>query len=159
VCVWVRDSTAETTRAGVNQKIDVFVEGGLEHASEIILALLEIVNKAPPPPPPIPAVRSSWCCLLSGVVLKCLFHPQAGPSCIPEWSPVNAALIKSIRKGVFFDREYWARHSNTGDLFKPVYFSSAIMNDKAQQLEICMSKLISCRGDVLSLPSGKVRQG
>jgi hypothetical protein len=39
-----------------------------------------------------------------------------------------------MHKGVFFDRKYWARCSRTGDVLKPVYLSSIIMADKAQQL-------------------------
>jgi len=53
---------------------------------------------------------------------------------------VRIALIKSIRNGVFFDRKYWARYSKTGDVLKPVYFSSIVMEDKAQQLNNCASK-------------------
>jgi len=53
---------------------------------------------------------------------------------------VKIALIKSIRSGVLFDRKYWARHSKAGDAFKPVYFSSIVMSDKAQELNGRTSK-------------------
>ena len=39
---WMEDSTTETTRASVDKKIDSFVEGDLEHATEILSALWEI---------------------------------------------------------------------------------------------------------------------
>ena len=52
---------------------------------------------------------------------------------------MKMALINSIRKGVFFDRKYWARYSKAGDVLKPVYFSSTIMGDKSQQLNKCAS--------------------
>ena len=42
---WLEDSTTETTRASVNKKIDSFVEGDLEHVTEMLSALWEIVNK------------------------------------------------------------------------------------------------------------------
>jgi len=42
---WIEDSTTETTRASVEKKIDSFVEEGLEHATEMLSALWEIVNK------------------------------------------------------------------------------------------------------------------
>jgi hypothetical protein len=58
-----------------------------------------------------------------------------------HWAAVKIALIKSIRKGVLFDRKYWVRHSKTGDALKPVYFSSIVMGDKAQQLNNCTSKI------------------
>ena len=54
---------------------------------------------------------------------------------------MKIALIKSIRKGVLFDRKYWARRSKGGDALKPVYFSSIIMGDKTQQLNNCALKL------------------
>lgn len=41
----MEDSTAEVTRVGVNKKIDDFVEGDLEHATEILSALWDIVSK------------------------------------------------------------------------------------------------------------------
>ena len=50
------------------------------------------------------------------------------------------ALIKSIRRGVLFDKKYWARHYNVGDVFKPVYFSSTVMNDETEQINKCESK-------------------
>ena len=51
-----------------------------------------------------------------------------------HWDSVKVAFIKSIRTGVFFDRKYWVRHSTSGDALRPVYFSSTIMNDKAEQV-------------------------
>ena len=57
-----------------------------------------------------------------------------------HWGSVKLALIKSIREGVFFDKKYWARHSKGGHALKPVYFSGAIMSDKAQQLNKRASK-------------------
>ena len=59
-----------------------------------------------------------------------------------HWVAVKTALIRSIRQGIFFDREYWARHSRAGDLLKPVYFSGVIMEDKVHQL----NKSASSRG-------------
>jgi hypothetical protein len=41
---WMEDSTTETVRAGVDANIDRFVQGDLEHGSEVILALLKIAT-------------------------------------------------------------------------------------------------------------------
>ena len=41
----MEDSTTESTRTSVNNKIDNFVEGDLEHATEMLSALWEIANK------------------------------------------------------------------------------------------------------------------
>lgn len=75
-----------------------------------------------------------------------------------RWKSVETALIKSIHKGVFFDRKYWARYSKAGDAFKPIYFSSIIMDDEADKLKKCAS----CSGrefvEILRITSGKIPQ-
>ena len=43
--IWIEDSTTETAQAGVEKKIDSFVEEGLDHATEMLSALWEILNK------------------------------------------------------------------------------------------------------------------
>ena len=43
--VLMEDSTTEATRVGVDEKIDSFYQGDLEHATEVLSALWEIVNK------------------------------------------------------------------------------------------------------------------
>jgi len=72
--IWVEDSTTEATQASVEQKIDSFVEEGLEHATEMLSALWEIVNKdgdikAPENTPS--AVRQFQFCPHPRVVRKC----------------------------------------------------------------------------------------
>jgi hypothetical protein len=42
---WAEKSTTEATRASVKDKIDSFVEGDLERATEILSGLLEIASK------------------------------------------------------------------------------------------------------------------
>ena len=142
--VWVLDSATETTRASVERKIDSYVEGDLEHATDVLSTLWEIVNRdgeiqAPSSTPssvsPFRILPSSWRHM--GVLTS---HNQAAQPTGPT-SSVEMALIKSIRKGLFFDRKYWARHSRTGNTLKPVYFSSIVMGDKAHQLNDCASKL------------------
>ena len=142
--VWMDDSTTEATRAKVEEKIDSFVEGDLEYATEALSALWEIANKdgdVKAPSSTTPAVSLSQPC----VVRWCAYnlHDQATPVTTPEhWASVKIALVKSIRQGVFFDRKYWARSSKTGNMLKPVYFSSIIMKDKARQLDKCMSTFV-----------------
>jgi hypothetical protein len=72
---------------------------------------------------------------------------------------VKIALIKSIRKGVFFDKKYWARNSKGGDVLKPVYFSSTIMDDKAQQVKKCPFNFCYKISKVLRAASGEISQG
>ena len=41
----MEDSTTEATQASVEKKIDSFIEEGLEHATEMLSTLWEVVNK------------------------------------------------------------------------------------------------------------------
>ena len=155
----MEDSTAEATRVGVEKKIDSFAEGGLGHATGILSGLWEIANKdgdikapsnpslaASPPPQRHTGMLTS--------------HAKATQVANPaHWLYVKTALIKSIRKGVFFDRKYWARYSKTGDVLKPVYFSSIIMGDKVQQLNNRTSEFGYRLAEALRVPSGKTPQG
>jgi hypothetical protein len=124
----MEDSTAEKTRASVKTKIKTFAKGDLEHATETLSALWEIANRdkgvtahLDSPPGPMKSAGNIYC------------SPQ-GP-----YSLADEALIKSIRRGVFFDRMYWTRHSKAGDMLKPIYFSSATMNTRTRQLNECVS--------------------
>ena len=74
--VWVEDSTSEMTRASVEKKIDSFVEEGLEHATETLSALWEIVNKdgdIEAPTNTSSAVSQFQLCL-PGVMGECSLH-------------------------------------------------------------------------------------
>jgi len=135
----MEDSTAETTGASVDKKIDSFVGDGLNHATGILSALWEIANDdsiiiRTPASSSSPVSRFHFCLLLRSI-RECSLHQTMQISSPAHWTYVKTALIKSIRKGVFFDRKYWARHLKTGDVLKPVYFSSTIMGDKSQQLK------------------------
>ena len=81
----------ETTRARVNQKIDSFAQGGLEHATGILSALWQVVNedgdiaatlKTPPAVSPFqfclfPAVAREY--LLRIISPRGLRVPPTGP--------------------------------------------------------------------------------
>jgi len=73
---WIEDWT-EATRASVEKKIDSFVEEGLEHATEMLSALWEIVNKdrnIKAPENTSSTVRRLNLCLHPHVVRKCSFR-------------------------------------------------------------------------------------
>ena len=72
---------------------------------------------------------------------------------------MKTALIKSIHKGVFFDRKYWARHFKAGDVLEPIHFSSTVMGDKSQQLDECESNFGHGFCEVLRVTSGEICQG
>ena len=160
--VWMEDSTTETTRASFDQKIDSFVKGELEHAKEMLSALWEIVNKdgdITAPSNASPAVSPPYSRLLPNCTGMLTSHDQDAQVTSPaHWATVKLALIRSIGKGVFFDRKYWARHSNAGDVLKPIYFSSIIMGDKVQQLNSCASKSVYVLTGALRVTSGIISE-
>ena len=58
-----------------------------------------------------------------------------------HWEFVEAALIRSIHEGLFFDKKYCARHwASAGDVLKPVYLASTVMHGKIGELNKCTSK-------------------
>jgi hypothetical protein len=135
--VWVEDQT-EATRTNIEKKIDSFVEGDLEHAAEMVSGLWKIINQEGEVKAPsntsstVSRIRALPAPVLRGILIT---PDQTTPVKSPaHWDSVKTAIIKSIRTGVFFDRKYWVRHSASGNVLKPAYFSSAIMDDKAQQL-------------------------
>ena len=138
---WMEDSTAETTRAGFDKKIDGFFRGELEHATEMLSELWEIVNKDGDIQVPLntsPAVSSFRSRFVPRCRVMLTSHDQVTQVTTPaHWDAVKLALINSIGKGVFFDRKYWARHSNSGNTLKPIYLSSIVMGDKTAQLNNC----------------------
>ncbi|KAF9785437.1 hypothetical protein BJ322DRAFT_830823 [Thelephora terrestris] len=122
--IWVDDST-EATRTSIEKKIDSFGEGNLEHAAEMVSALWKKVNTEGEVTAPSNTSSAA--------------APVKGPA---HWDSVKIALIKSIRKGVFFDRKYWARHSDSWEVLKPVHFSSTIMKDKTEELNKMVKYLV-----------------
>ena len=57
-----------------------------------------------------------------------------------HWAFVEAALIRSIHEGLFFDKKYWARHSSGGGALEPVYLSSTVMHGRIRELDKCTSR-------------------
>ena len=129
----------EVIRTSVEEKIDRFSEGVLGHATEMISALWKVANQdenitAPPSTSPAVSPFPSLHPSLRDTAMLTLNDQAAVVTSPAHWVAVKTALIRSIRQGIFFDREYWARHSRAGDVLKPVYFSGAIIEDKVHQL-------------------------
>ena len=136
-----RNQAAETRMMGKKKKKGKKVTNSVP-ATGMLPPLQETANKKGgirAPSNTSFAVSPSWSCLLPRVMREVLTsRHQTGQVTSPaQWASVKIALIRSIRNGVFFDRKYWARNLKAGDVLKPVYFSSIIMADKAQQLNNC----------------------
>ena len=160
---WVQDSTAETIRAGIAEKVSSFAIGDLGHAADMLSTIWEIASKdgditnpesstssSVGPPFPHPQLHSQ---------VRFSYQQTIMVTSPAHWTSVKMALIKSIRRGVFFDRKYWARQFKTGDVLKPIYFSSIIMSDKHHQLASCTSVFFVEHAEMLSFPSGNVLLG
>jgi hypothetical protein len=152
----MEDSTMAATRASVNKKVHCFAQGDLKHATEVLSTLWEIANKGgsvEPPTKASPAVSlaPALACAMWKFSLCRQIMQAASPA---HWAAVKAALIRSIREGVFFDRKYWARNTRSGDVLKPVYFSSTIMKDRSQQLDKRASKFYCSVTEALKAGSG-----
>ena len=76
-----------------------------------------------------------------------------------HWAFLEAALIRSIHEGLFFDKKYWARHSSAGDVLKPVYLASTVMHGRIVELNKCVSRFLYWRAAVLSASSGEIPRG
>ena len=61
----------------------------------------------------------------TGTNLETYLQPEQS-SAPANWERVEIALIKSIRKGTFFDKQYWTRQSKTARALRPVYLSSIV---------------------------------
>ncbi|KAF9785368.1 hypothetical protein BJ322DRAFT_1211231 [Thelephora terrestris] len=101
----------------IDHKIDRYANRELDHAADAITQLWKLSNSnegSPPvPPDEVPPVS-----------------PQTPPTPSPaNWKQIKVALIESIRKGIFFDRKYWTRHSKTMSVLRPIYISSTVLGE------------------------------
>lgn len=127
--VWLSGNKEESkaVRKKLDEKIDSYAAGELEHAVDAISSIWEISisNKEGPAPAGAPPLRDplSWLAFFStrstGDDMR---HP----------------LIKSIQEGYLLDQKYWARRSREGAI-EPVYFSSAIAENELSRLGGCES--------------------
>jgi len=75
VSVCVNNSTAEKTRASLDDKVDSFAKGELEHATEMLSTFWEVINRDgefKPPSNTLPAV--SLGVAFFRVARECLLH-------------------------------------------------------------------------------------
>jgi len=123
--VWLSGSEEEskTVRAKLEEKIDSFAAGGLEHAVDAISAIWEISNKEGPVPSDTP----------QSIMMLSIDFDMEFTGC-----DMRPSLIKSIQKGYLFDRKYWVRRSREGAI-EPVYFPSIVTETELSGLGACKS--------------------
>jgi len=97
--VWMEDSTTEATRARIEEKIDSFYEGDLEHATEVLSTLWEIVNtdgETTAPPGNSPAVSRFLLWHTPHIIQECLprttrLHRPRNPPNGPLWKSLSSS--------------------------------------------------------------------
>ena len=98
----------------IDEKIDSYFKGDLDHAEGTVILMWKLsragVGSSPPPPEKKPWPANE---------LKC----------------VDTALAKSIRKGIFFDRKYWAKTLRPGSTVRSIYTSSIIASEYLKKLD------------------------
>lgn len=117
----LRDNNAgKTTWAKVCDVVDAHFKGDLEHVADTLSLLWRTANQV-----------DDTATTSDGTPSVHVFPTPNSPT---GWNVLQTALVKSIREGIFFDRECWALHSRKGNAFKAIYFSSVIIGN---ELETC----------------------
>ena len=126
--VWLSGSEKESkpVREKLDEKLDSYGTGELEHAVDAISFIWEIANKEGPIPsaptsPPPPSSRSSR-----------VGAGRKGPAAWQGYG-TQRALVKSIQAGSLLDRKYWARRSREGGI-EPIHVSSAVAGIELSRL-------------------------
>ena len=124
----VDEETTEILYKEIDEKVDAYTNGNLEHAAEVTSLLWKFSRKRTPIPlvsespvsvsPPTSSRRQPW-----------------WPDAFASVSRIKTALIKSIREGVFADRKYWAWYSRSGRGLRPVYLSSIMVSWRLPDIE------------------------
>lgn len=128
------EEESKTIREKLEQKIDCYSAGGLDHAVDVISSVWEASNKersttggtegtSPPSVPPL----SPLCSWISAITSNVTTF---------DGCDMRLQLIKSIREGYLFDRRYWARRSREG-VIEPIYFSEDVIRAELTCLDGC----------------------
>jgi len=115
--VWLSggEEVSKAVRAGLDEKIDSYAAGRLDHAVDVMSSVWEISNIVPvyaAPASRIPTIRDTR-------FTGCDMRPS---------------LIKSIKEGCLLDRKYWARRSRGGAV-EPIYFPGTVAQAELPHLD------------------------
>ena len=120
----INEETSKNLCKEIDEKVDAYANGDLGYAAEVMSLLWGASRKSGRLPPDFPRISTppmwSW-------FRRSLSFDAPTPT---NREYVKIALIRSIREGVFVDRKYWARHSRSGKILRPVYLSSIMTGQK-----------------------------
>jgi len=135
----------------LNGRLRAFAEGEIDHASDAFSSLWRILTNS--------GDGETNCDICRNIIhfLEGQSNPTPvlplGGSQFPatEPTPLEVALLKSIRQGLFCDRKYSTKRNNTGNWRTPVYMSSIVLGDIEPRLNAC--KLIFLHEHIPSYPN------
>ena len=118
----------------IDERVDIYANGDLDHAVDAITLLWKL-SKGDMHSPPVPPVATNS---VSQPPLtahspahrqrqRALYHANR--------RSIRVALIESIRKGILFDRKYWARNSKTSRALRPLYISSIVAGESLSHID------------------------
>jgi hypothetical protein len=119
----VANKNAKTLCDKIDEKVDNYANGDLDHAVDGIIHLWKL-SKGDGRSSPVFLVTTNSVSQPSFTTNPSLHRqglPTPGPA---SRRPVEIALIKSIREGIFFDRKCWTRDLKTARDLRPLYISS-----------------------------------
>jgi len=129
----------------LNERLRAFVEGEIDHASEAFSSLWRTLTDGGG------GETSRDIRFLEG---RSNPTPLGGPQ-LPA-TPLEVALIKSIRQGSFCDRKYSVKRNNTGNLRAPVYASGVVLEGIEPRLSTC--ELLFMHRHIPSYPNTRSNQ-
>jgi len=116
--VWLSgdEEESEALHKKLDEKIDSYAAGELEHASEAVFAIWDISHKND---------------ALPSILRARPRHPM-----IPRTMSIQASLIRAIQGGSLLRRKYWVRRSRGGSIC-PIYFPSLEFSVRFSQVDAC----------------------
>ena len=120
---------SKVVRKKLEEKIDSYAAGKLDHAVDTILHIWQISNEQEGEGE---LVSSNF----SGSVSTRSIKPSSSDATRFMGCDIRFALVKSIQEGHLLDRKYWARRSREGGI-EPVYFFNAATCAELLSFDTC----------------------
>ena len=143
---------SEEMQSRLDERLLAFTTGEIDHASEAFLSLWKSLVRRESNV----TIRDTRSNAVSPSRFRKRFaltyvqqpgHPPSAGS-----QPLNKALIKSIRQGLFCDRRYSAKLDDTGKWRAPVYVSSIVLGDAVRGLNFRKSLSTSKISHLIQAP-------
>jgi hypothetical protein len=119
---------SEAVRKKLDEKIDSYAAGKLDHAVDAMLCVWETSNKKKEKP------ATSVLSVSSSTKKKSKDDTEF------KGCDILSALVMSMKEGHLLDRKYWAKRSRKGEI-EPIYFFSPAISAELLGFDTCKSSL------------------